>query len=73
LRLCSTSSVQFDVNLLFRERAPPSGLEPNKCEDEGRKGTQKETREGPELEDTVWDELLIDEEDAVMSRMCYSE
>jgi len=34
---------------------------------------QKEAREGPEIEDASWDELLIDEADEVMWMMDYSE
>jgi len=73
LGLCSVPSVQFDVNLLFREPAPPSALKSSDCEDEGQKAPQEEARDGPEIEDAAWHELLIDEEDEVMSMMGYSE
>jgi len=60
------------MNLMFREPAASSVLQPSPCEDEGRKGAQKEASEGPEIEDAAWDELLIEEEDDVMSMMGYS-
>jgi len=61
------------MNLLFREPAPSSVLQPSPCEDEGRNGMQKEASEESEIEDAAWDELPIDEEDEVMSMMGYSE